>query len=329
MFDEGALSLGEGARALVVAPPAGFDPGPLMGADLSVSVDDFAANSAIQARGISAEAACEHFDIALFFLGRHSALNQACIADTLSRLRPGGTLLVEGPKANGADSMARTLRKLLPVEGVLSKAHGKVIWLQRPEALPAELSTWARAADLAENKDGFWAAPGMFSHDAVDPGTAFLAEHLPADAKGRAADLGAGWGALSARLLAACPGLLSLDLIEASAAALEAAKRNISDPRARFHWQDATHLPAGLDGYDWIFSNPPFHTTRKAEPELGIAFIQAAAAALSPKGRFVMVANRHLPYENALTSQFTTWEEIATSPAYKILEARIPKRRKG
>ena len=49
-----------------------------------------------------------------------------------------------------------------------------------------------------------------------------------------------------------------------------------------------------------MIMNPPFHQGRAAEPDLGAAFIAAAARILKPHGRLMMVANRQLPYEAAL-----------------------------
>ena len=51
---------------------------------------------------------------------------------------------------------------------------------------------------------------------------------LAADLSGRAADLGAGFGYLSAELLARCPGITALDLYEAEARALDLARRNLA-----------------------------------------------------------------------------------------------------
>ncbi|MCB7212868.1 methyltransferase, partial [Lactiplantibacillus plantarum] len=47
----------------------------------------------------------------------------------------------------------------------------------------------------------FLSRPGVFAWDRIDPASALLAEHLPADLAGRAADLGAGYGYLSRELL--------------------------------------------------------------------------------------------------------------------------------
>ena len=63
-----------------------------------------------------------------------------------------------------------------------------------------------------------------------------------------------------------------LDLIEAEADALDCARLNITDARARFHWADATVIrPTKL--WDAVVMNPPFHTTREADPGLGMAFL--------------------------------------------------------
>ena len=75
--------------------------------------------------------------------------------------------------------------------------------------------------------------------------------------------------------------------------------------------------------------NPPFHQGRKADPDLGRAFIDAAARALKPKGALWLVANRHLPYESHLGQRFANVSEVAGTPKFKILHATAPRRAKA
>ncbi|MEO0913068.1 MAG: methyltransferase, partial [Pseudomonadota bacterium] len=274
-------------------PPESFENGPFAGCAITVKSHDRARHDALTAKGLTVPEIADGCEAALVCIGRHRAANHAEIAQALEALSPGGLLLIDGQKTDGMDSLVRLFRTHFDVAGVISKAHGKVLWLHRPESLPEIVASWRELGDLHPNQDGFYAAPGMFSHDAIDPGTAFLAEHFAPAIAGRVADLGAGWGALSSLLLAARPGITHIDLFEADKRAVDAAEANISDPRAKVHWADVTRLPAGQP-YDAIVSNPPFHTTRKAEPSLGIAFIAAAARLLAAKGTFQMVANRHL-----------------------------------
>ena len=75
-------------------------------------------------------------------------------------------------------------------------------------------------------------------------------------------------------------------------------------------------------GYDVIVSNPPFHAHgREGRPDIGRAFIAAAAAALKPGGALWLVANRHLPYEDVLDARFGEVSEVASSGAFKVIHA--------
>jgi 16S rRNA (guanine1207-N2)-methyltransferase len=170
--------------------------------------------------------------------------------------------------------------------------------------------------------EGFVTAEGVFSADGIDPASRLLADSLPDKLGAHLVDLGAGWGYLASRMLAR-ESLRSLDLVEADHAALACARLNVTDPRARFHWADATTWrPASpVDG---VVMNPPFHSGRAADPDLGRAFIASAAGMLSPQGRLWMVANRHLPYEASLTQHFAEVVELSGDNRFKILQAARP-----
>ncbi|MDQ3040135.1 MAG: class I SAM-dependent methyltransferase, partial [Pseudomonadota bacterium] len=88
----------------------------------------------------------------------------------------------------------------------------------------------------------------------------------------------------------------------------------------QFHWQD---VAAGVsERFDAIVCNPPFHALGRGDrPDIGRAFIDAAAQALNPGGRLWLVANRHLPYEDALASGFAQVRTVAQAGGFKIIEA--------
>lgn len=227
---------------------------------------------------------------------------------------PGG-LLVDGQKTDGIDAVLRECRAAGEVGEVVAKAHGKIFAFA-----PGNLPGWADEARTVEG--GFVTRAGLFSADGPDPGSVALAAALPDDLKGEAADLGAGWGYLARRILER-PGLARLHLVEAEHAALECARANVTDPRAAFHWADATRWQA--PPLDHVMTNPPFHAGRVPDPALGRAFIAAAARLLKPSGTLWLVANRHLPYEAALAAAFG---EVATREvgAFKLVRARRPSR---
>lgn len=241
------------------------------------------------------------------------------IARAWAMLAEGGWLIVDGDRGEGIDGIWKRLRRELPEAEQESKAHGRVIWVRRgSQTLPA----WEAALEPRPNQDGYLTAAGMFSADGIDPGSAELATHLAGALKGRVADFGAGWGWLAAEVLRLNPEIEALDLVEAEAAALDCARQNVTDPRATFHWADATRWPGP---YNHVIMNPPFHAGRKPDPALGHAFIAAAARALGPKGSLWMVANRHLAYEDALKASFGEVTPVAESNRYKVIRARKPR----
>ena len=234
-----------------------------------------------------------------------------------------GPVIVDGQKTDGIESALKACRKRLDgVSAPVIKAHGKLFWFP---ASPL-MDDW-KFGEPGEIEGGFVTAPGVFSADGVDEGSQMLVAALPAALGSHVIDLGAGWGYLSAQVLETHPKIEALDSVEANHAALACARLNVTDPRARLHWDDALRWqPEALA--DTVIMNPPFHTGRDADPALGRAFVAAAAAMLKPSGQLWMVANRHLPYEPTLASLFAESREVSGDTRFKILHARRPARAK-
>lgn len=144
-----------------------------------------------------------------------------------------------------------------------------------------------------------------------------LAAAIPADASGRAADIGSGSGAASFALACRCPGL-AVRLVERNPAVADLARagaaldanRGISSRLAVTEAdilggraaREAAGLPDG--GFDVVLTNPPFYPEayrRSPDPlraeALAMAgedflarWVRAAAALLRPQGWFAMIA---------------------------------------
>lgn len=232
-----------------------------------------------------------------------------------------GPVLVDGQKHDGIDSILRDCRKRTTVSEPVSKGHGKLFWFTAPADTFADWTAVPRRLEEAD-ANGFITLPGVFSSDGVDPASRLLSQSLPATLPARIADLGAGWGYLSAQVLAR-DGVQELHLIEAEATAVDCARANISDPRARFHWADALEFTPEAD-FDAVVMNPPFHAGRAGQPALGVGFIRAAANMLKGHGTLWLVANRHLPYEAALSECFRETVEISGNSGFKVVRASQP-----
>ncbi|TNJ47594.1 class I SAM-dependent methyltransferase [Phaeobacter sp. B1627] len=256
------------------------------------------------------------FEASVVFIPRAKRLARHLLAQAVAITD--GPVLVDGAKTDGIDSLLKELKARTVPTAAVSKAHGKAFcidggldlsdWLAEPQSVAAEFVT----------------APGVFSADGIDPASEQLAASLPAKLGSTVADLGAGWGYLSAQILTRA-GVSELHLVEADHDALTCAQRNVGDPRAEFHWADARSWGSKAS-LDTVVMNPPFHSGRAAEPALGQAFIANAARLLKPSGQLWMVANRHLPYETSLAEAFVAVEEAGGDNRFKILHASRPRR---
>jgi 16S rRNA (guanine1207-N2)-methyltransferase len=238
------------------------------------------------------------------------------MALALKALKPGAEFTVMAPKDRGGSRLKKELEAFgcEVVEG--SKRHHRICTVEKTAALTGLDAAIAEGA--ARQIGGFMTQPGVFSWDRVDPGTQLLLQALPG-MSGAGADLGCGIGLISLAVLAA-PKVEALQLIDLDSRAVDAARANVTDPRATIAWADAT-LPGPVD-VDFVVMNPPFHDAGIESKNLGQRFIQAAHDALRKGGVLWMVANRHLPYEPILKPMFRTLESRADAGGYKVFEAR-------
>ncbi len=240
------------------------------------------------------------------------------IALALRALKVGGRLDIMAPKDKGGSRLAKELKGFGLEFGETAKAHHRRCIVERPAAIDGlDAALKAGGPQIVPGLEA-WSQPGIFAWDRIDPGTALLAQILP-PLKGAGADLGCGFGALSIVALRSKE-ITSLRLIDLDRRAIEAARKNVDDPRARFEWADVRTLPTAGE-LNFVVSNPPFHDGGAEDRRLGQNFIRQAAALLKTGGVAWIVANRHLPYEAELNAAFKRVRMVADQGGYKIFEA--------
>lgn len=290
----------------VLRPPMGYDLAGLR--DISVESTFFPDHKYWTDMGVIGDGAGRV--ATLVVLPRSKTLARQMVKTAIAA---GGTVIVDGQKTDGVESIYKDMRKVAKISGVVAKGHGRLFWFTADKA-----PDWNTTVT---SPNGYQTVAGVFSETKIDAGSALLVPQLGA-LKGDVADLGAGWGYLSREILTH-EGVTRLDMIEAEKTALECAIANNNDARAHAIWTDAlTH-----DGsYDFVVSNPPFHASRVGDPDIGRGFIATAARILKPRGAFYLVANRHLPYEADLDAKFARVDELNGTGAFKTFCATRPRR---
>lgn len=242
------------------------------------------------------------------------------IAHGLRALQAGGSFTILAPKDKGGSRLAKELKGFGCAVDPLAKHHYKICSGLRPanptglaEAIGEGAPRFVEALDM-------WSQPGIFSWNRIDAGSAVLITQLP-ELTGRGADFGCGTGIL-ARAILASPKVERLSLFDIDRRAIEAARRNIEDPRADIQWTDLRQPGVCPDGLDFIVMNPPFHDGGAEDRALGQAFISRAAGSLRKGGILWLTANRHLPYEAVLREHFNRVTLRIEANGFKVYEAR-------
>ncbi len=241
------------------------------------------------------------------------------LAHALRALAPAGELVAMAPKSRGGARLGEELTAFGCEVGESARRHHRICRCPRPLAPVGLDAAIAAGGPQVAPEIGLWSQPGVFSWERLDAGSARLAAALP-PLSGRGADLGCGIGVLALAVLKT-PGVAELTLIDLDRRAIDAARRNVADPRARFLHADARTTP--LEGLDFVVMNPPFHQEGREATALGVAFIQAAARSLRKGGACYMVANAMLPYEAPLESAFKRTTLISRAGGYKVYEGRM------
>jgi len=255
---------------------------------------------------------------------RQKEENRTLLAAAAAALTPEGKLTALLPNDLGAKSLEKDIKALFGNAVSTSKHHARRITATKQTLDDALLTAWQALATPNNNgAEGYKTAPGMFSWRKVDAGSALLAKVLNPKLAGHVADLGAGWGYLSAEALHISPNITAIELFEAEHLALDCAKLNLAGASVpiAYHWADVATMPTKRM-YDTIITNPPVHDLHDADIALGQRFIEQALNMANPGARIYVVANRRLPYEALLTKTCKRVEVLTEGSGYKVLEAR-------
>ncbi|HEU4329088.1 MAG TPA: methyltransferase [Roseiflexaceae bacterium] len=339
--DARVLVLGGGAGALAVMLARRVSQGKLLLMDAEATDLDLAEQT-LRANGIGnatvsrditlAAGQAVSFDAAVMALPKGRKLARRWLLEAAAALRPDGMLFLAGPNNEGIQPVIGDAGALFgPVTPLGYRERCRIArarkgdmpipppWAAEPGVAPG---TWRRfSAGVRGVTLELESLPGVFAYDRLDDGTRLLLEHLEIPPGARVLDIGCGYGLIG--LWAARSGAAQVDLTDSSLLAAAAARRNLDAHgvhQAQVFTGDALAPVAGRS-YDLIVTNPPFHEGRAVTSAAAHRFIQQARAALLPGGRFVLVANRFLPYDQVLRPLFGTVTRLADDRRYHVISS--------
>lgn len=259
----------------------------------------------------------------LLFLPKAKPRFQQLVASIVSQLPANADLWVVGENSGGIKSAPNQLSPYFAsVNKVANAKRCGLLHCEQAQAIEADkllaTPTWQAYQDWS-----LCGLPGLFNKGQVDRGTELLMQHLP-KMYGRVLDMGCGGGVLS--LAALAKGAESVLAVDSSAIALAAAQQTFDKntvTAAQVLASDVfSDVPRDIGGsFDWVISNPPFHTGIATDYQPVQRLIQDGKRYVKSGGRLMFVANRHLPYEQWLDASFKRWEQLEQQHGFKVLVA--------
>ncbi|RLR60332.1 16S rRNA (guanine(1207)-N(2))-methyltransferase, partial [Pseudomonas aeruginosa] len=162
--------------------------------------------------------------------------------------------------------------------------------------------------------------PGVFSQNTLDDGSKLLLSTFDDAMVGDLLDMACGCGVLATVLGKKNP-MLKLTLCDVNAAAISSsiATLNVNELEGRVI---ASNVYSAIEEtYDWIISNPPFHNGLDTSYQAAEDIIRLAPNYLKKGGKFRIVANAFLPYQDILDNVFGSHEVLASTGKFRVYQA--------
>lgn len=240
----------------------------------------------------------------------------------LSRLRPGGKFYLAGESDTGILRYADTLSEVAASTTRVSASDGvRVIRGERGESVPEPpgVPETEFRATVGDYTCRFLTEPGLFSYESLDEGTAALLETVSVADDERVLDACCGYGAVSAFVGARsdCDLVATDDDVRATGLT----RKNIERNGASAESITTGDCLDAVDGaFDVILTNPPTHAGDGVTRKL----FASARDALAPDGRFCLVANEIMGYDDRLATEFGFDTTVAASVEnYDVIHATL------
>jgi 16S rRNA (guanine1207-N2)-methyltransferase len=235
-----------------------------------------------------------------------------------------GSIVLFGANDEGIRSVGPHLEGV--ADGVIAvdtRRHCRVLaGMRRAQiaGLRAALENWRHEDEIALlGQPRRWLSyPGVFAGGKVDDGTALLLANLPALKSGaRVLDYGCGTGVISAAVLQTGQGAI-VDLVDADALAVEAARENVADGQA---FAVGDRLSAIAGAYDAILSNPPLHAGVAENHEALERLIAESPSRLNRHGILQIVVQRRVKAGELMQAAFGNVTVVAEDARYRVLRS--------
>jgi len=266
-------------------------------------------------------------DMVLLYWPKAKAEAEYLLAMLFAHLGTETEIVVVGENRSGVKSIEKMFAKYGRVTKFDSARRCSFYWGQcdtQPE--PFDLEQWYKSytLELSGQELVVKSLPGVFSHGQLDVGSKLLVDSLP-KLKGKVLDFGCGAGVIGATLALKNPDI-TLEMCDISAFAIASSIETLRANGLTGKVFASDVYSDTSNDYDFIISNPPFHSGLETNYNATETLLTDAPKKLSKRGELFIVANSFLKYSPIIDNYFTDCETINKTSKFAIYHAKKQKK---
>ncbi|MDG3087178.1 16S rRNA (guanine(1207)-N(2))-methyltransferase RsmC [Vibrio hannami] len=262
-------------------------------------------------------------DMILLYWPKAKAEAEYLLTMLLSKLGKDTEICVVGENRSGVKSIEKMFKPFGPINKYDSARRCSFYWGQATSEAPEfNLNDWYKtySLNISGNELTIKSLPGVFSHGQLDVGSQLLIDSLPS-LKGKVLDFGCGAGVLGAVMATQNPNI-ELEMCDISAFAIASSRETLKANGLQGNVFASDIYSDTNDDYDFIVSNPPFHSGLDTSYVAAETLLDKAPKHLKRTGELYIVANSFLKYQPILQTAFSDYNTINKTNKFAIYHAQ-------
>ena len=261
-------------------------------------------------------------DMILFYWPKAKAEAEYLLRMLFAHLGTETEICVVGENRSGVKSIEKMFKPYGTIRKYDSARRCSFYWgICSEQAQPFILDDWFKtySLEISGTLVTIKSLPGVFSHGEFDLGTQLLLDSLP-DLHGKVLDFGCGAGVIGSVLAARHPEI-ELEMCDISAFAIASSRATLKENGLKGKVFASDVYSDTTNNYDFLISNPPFHSGLDTSYSATEALLEQAPQHLSDQGKLYIVANSFLKYPPIIEAAFGNFSTINKTTKFAIYYA--------
>ncbi len=264
-------------------------------------------------------------NLVLLYWPKAKAEAEYLLAMLMSKLGVDTEIIVVGENRSGIKSIERFFKPYGSIKKYDSARRCSFYWGQcTSKPVKFDIQQWYQSYSLSvgNNHLNIKSLPGVFSHGEFDLGTQLLLDTLP-KLKGKVLDFGCGAGVIGAAMAKQFPDI-ELSMCDVSALAVASSKATLDANNIKGHIFPTDVYSDVNNSYDFLISNPPFHSGLETNYNATETLLSQAPAYMKKGATLHIVANSFLKYPPIIENAFGHCELVEKNNKFAIYQAQKP-----